>query len=116
MKKERFLIILLAAGLFCLTCDVLADWTPAKRLTWTSADSFNPAIARDSQDAIHVVWDDSKSGNAEVYYRKSTDGGVSWNPVQRLTWTTGWSYRPAIAVDSNDVIHVVWDDSTWDGD
>jgi len=112
MRKERFLTLLLTAGLFCLTCDVLADWSPTKRLTWTSADSFNPAIAKDSYGTIHVVWDDSTAGNAEIYYRKTTDGGTTWSPVQRLTWTTGWSYRPAIAIDSNDAVHVVWDDGT----
>ena len=109
---KRSVLIIVALGLLLFAQAAQADWSPAKRLTWTSADSFNPAIARDSQDAIHVVWDDSTPGNQEIYYRRSTDGGVTWNPVQRLTWTTGWSYRPAIAIDSSDVIHVVWDDGT----
>src|SRR4030042_2465881 len=37
---------------------------------------------------------------------------AGWNPVQRLTWSTGEAGFPAIAVDSTSTVHVVWEDST----
>jgi BNR repeat-containing family member len=86
-----------------------ADWGPVQRLTWTSGDSFSPATAVDSKNAVHVVWSDYTPGNAEIYYKKSGDGGASWGSTKRLTWTSGDCYEPAIAIDSNDTIHVVWD-------
>ena len=86
-----------------------ATWTPAKRLTWNSGYSFDPAIVVDSSDNIHVVWFDNTPGNWEIYYMKSTNSGVSWT-TKRLTWTSGSSYHPAIAVDSSDFIYVVWSD------
>jgi hypothetical protein len=37
---------------------------------------------------------------------------ADWNPAQRLTWTTGYSYAPAIATGSSNAVHVVWHDDT----
>jgi len=36
----------------------------------------------------------------------------TWDPAVRITWNSGGSYRPAIAIDSSSNIHVVWDDDT----
>jgi hypothetical protein len=111
-RNKRCPSVLLAAGLFCLVPDVLADWSAARRLTWTAGDSRFPAIAMDSSDTIHVVWEDDTPGNWEIYYKKSTDNGTSWSAARRLTWTLGDSHRPAMAIDSSDIIHVFWDDDT----
>ncbi len=37
--------------------------------------------------------------------------GATWT-TQRLTWNSGNSYKPTIAVDSSNHIHVVWHDDT----
>jgi len=112
MRKERFLITLLSAGLFYSASDVLADWSPAKRLTWNSGYSSEPAIAIDSSKMIHFVWRDDTSSKDEIYYKRSPDGGTTWSPSKRLTWTPNWSYYPAIAVDLSSSIHVVWQEYT----
>jgi hypothetical protein len=112
MKNKLFLFILLTTGLLSLVSDALADWSAAKRLTWTSGDSCIPAMAADSGSAVHVAWYDGTAGNAEIYYRKSDDGGSTWSASQRLTWTSGESQFPDIATDSGNAIHVVWSDDT----
>jgi hypothetical protein len=89
-----------------------ASWSAAQRLNWTSSSSYYPAIAIDLTNTIHVVWQDYPSGNQEIYYKRSTDGGTIWSAVKRLTWTSGQSYYPAIAIDSGSTIHVVWSDNT----
>jgi hypothetical protein len=106
MKPMR--LIILGLGLLFLAQAAQADWSPAQRLTWTSGDSFSPATAVDSKNAVHVVWSDYTPGNAEIYYKKSGDGGTSWGSTKRLTWTSGDCYEPAIAIDSDDAIHIVW--------
>jgi len=111
MRKKLYFLFLLA-GLFWLTTDALADWSAAKRLTWTSGESHLPAIAIDSGNAIHVVWYDNTPDNYEIYYKQSENGGTTWSAAKRLTWTSGLSSDPALAVDSGDVIHVVWQDDT----
>jgi hypothetical protein len=88
------------------------SWSASRRLTWTSGNSYRPAIGTDSGNTVHVVWEDYTPENFEIYYRRSTDGGTTWGPAKRLTWTSGWSEYPAIAVDSSDHVHVVWEDYT----
>jgi hypothetical protein len=55
-----------------------------------------------------VVWQDDTPGNNEVFYKKSTNGGMAWSGAKRLTWNSGDSEFPAAATDSNDNIHLVW--------
>ena len=87
-------------------------WTANKRLTWTSGSSEFPAIGVDSSDNLYAVWQDNTPGNSEIYCRKSTDGGTTWITTRRLTFNSGFSYFPDIAVDTSGRIHVVWEDST----
>ena len=88
-----------------------ATWS-TKRLTWNSGCSRRPVIATDSSGNIHVVWYDTTPGNAEIYYKKSQDGGATWSKIKRLTWNSGGSYESARVKDSSGNIHVVWDDNT----
>jgi hypothetical protein len=112
MKREASLAA--AVGLFVLVFaqGAKASWGSVQRLTWTSGDSMSPVIAIGSNNVVHVVWHDNTAGNFEIYYKRSTNGGATWSANQRLTWTSGSSTRPAIAIDSYNVIHVVWEDNT----
>jgi len=87
-------------------------WSTSRRLTWTSTDSWSPCIAVDSSGNPYVVWHEYLLGNAEVYFKKSTDGGATWTTNKRLTWNAGWSVGPDIAVDSSGHLHLVWSDSS----
>jgi hypothetical protein len=111
-EMKRTVLMITAVGLFLFAQTAQAQWTPAKRLTWTSGWSYFPAMAIDSSDHIHIVWNDDTLGNNELHYRRSVDGGATWGAVKRLTWNSGSSYNSAIAIDSNDTIHVVWSDDT----
>jgi Neuraminidase (sialidase) len=107
---KRGIYVVLILGVFFLTQNLESSWT-LKRLTWNSGYSSNPAIVTDSNNYIHVVWDDNTPGNNEIFYKQSTDGGANWSAPKRLSWTAGTSSVPVIAVDSNNHIHVVWSDS-----
>jgi len=87
-----------------------ANWTTSRRLTWTSGWAYSPAIAVTYPGNLHVVWQDDTPGNSEIYYRRSTDRGATWSTSQRLTWSSGKSECPAIAVDTSGNLHVVWQD------
>ena len=87
-----------------------STWGAPQRITWTSTKSYTPAVAAGSGNAVDVVWEDSMAGNAEIYYKRSTNGGANWSPAKRLTWTTGNSSNSIIGIDSSGVIHVVWYD------
>jgi hypothetical protein len=89
-----------------------ATWTGNMRLTWQADDSQGPVMVVDSSGGLHLVWWDSQPGNAEIFYQKSTNGGAAWTTKTRLTWSSGNSYGPAIAVDYLGNLHVVWYDNT----
>jgi hypothetical protein len=89
-----------------------ATWMTSRRLTWSSYGSYWPAIAVDAYGNVHVVWSSIISWNNEIYYKKSTNGGATWMTSRRLTWNSGYSYSPDMAVDSSGNVHVVWYDNT----
>ena len=86
-------------------------WT-TKRLTYTIGNSVFSDVAVDSSNHVHIVWGDPSSGNFEIFYRKSTDGGQTWDSAKKLTWNAGDSNFAALAVNSSSGIHVVWYDDT----
>ena len=85
-------------------------WSLLTRLTWNNGLSFSPCIAVDSNSRIHVAWYDSTSGDEEIYYKRSTDGGSTWSGLVRITWMSGWASPPHIAADTGSGIHLVWAD------
>lgn len=87
-------------------------WSALQRLTWNSGDSGAPVLAVDSSNNIHLVWEDQTPGCCEVFYKLSTNAGTSWSGIQRLTWNSGWSEVPFVAVDSTGYIQVLWHDNT----
>ena len=111
MRPIKWTPAILAMGLFFLASAAQADWQPAKRLTWTSGNCFFPRIAADSSGHLHLVWFTGESGDENVFYKKSTNAGTSWSARTRLSYSSGLSQDPDIAVDSSDALHVVWFDS-----
>jgi hypothetical protein len=70
-----------------LDCQPLKwDWEGGfdENLSNTSGFSREPDIAVDRNGRVHVVWVDNTRGKWEIYYRKSTDGGLSWSPSRIL--------------------------------
>ena len=85
-------------------------WSGRTRITSNSGNSYLPSAAADSANKIHLVWQDSSPGNDEILYKSSTDGGVTWSSLTRLTWSTGCTIDPVVAADSGTGIHVVYSD------
>ncbi len=84
-------------------------WGPDIRLTFDLAHSEGPSVAV-TNSLVHVVWLDTRDGNLEIYYKRSQDAGMNWEPDFRLTYNNAYSEYPSIAVsDSN--VHVVWLDT-----
>jgi hypothetical protein len=84
-------------------------WGPDIRLTYDQNTSLHPAIAV-LGTYIHIVWEDDRSGNYEIYYKQSTDRGTTWQPDTRITDAPYESFVPSIAV-SGSYIHIAWQDN-----
>jgi hypothetical protein len=110
---KKYVLILIIIGGFSLVQPLGAQtWTVEKRLTSNSGFSSVPTICTDSNNYIHTVWEDDTPGNFEIYYKRSMDGGVTWGSTMRITWNPLYSFNPKITRDSDNHIHVVWDDLT----
>ncbi|TRZ72141.1 MAG: exo-alpha-sialidase, partial [Bacteroidetes bacterium] len=93
---------------------VHAQWAPDVRLT-NDPFSSNISVSNShciaaSNDTLHVVWYDNRDGNFEIYYKRSTDGGATWESDTRMTTNSFLSYDPCIVL-SGPVLHLFWGDS-----
>jgi len=78
-------------------------------LTSDTSYSYSPTVASDGPK-VHVVWRGGRDGNDEIYYKRSTDSGETWEPETRLTVNTSQSRRPSVAPGGG-AVHVVWTES-----
>jgi hypothetical protein len=85
------------------------NWSENFRLTNNPAFSRLPSVAV-SGSFVHVVWDDTRDGNYEIYYKRSTDAGISWGADTRITNSNDNSWYPSLSV-SDSFVHVVWSQS-----
>ena len=85
---------------------------------WNDGSSYDPAIAVDSSDKVHAVWEDITYGvwgfDTEIMYATYT-AAAGWSNATLISdgyngsyWNDGHSYNPEIAVDSSDQVHLVW--------
>ena len=82
---------------------------------FTNIGQFYPSIAVDSEDTIHVVWEDVRNQGTywmDVYYSKSTDGGQSFLPNVRVNNDTSDKAQvaPVITTNENLDVLVAWAD------
>ncbi|MBN2434899.1 MAG: exo-alpha-sialidase [Spirochaetes bacterium] len=85
-------------------------WSNILRMSYTPGGSLYPAAAVWGE-SIHVVWSNyTQNGlNFEIWYKKSADNGDTWTSAKRITYNSGKSSTPSIAIyESN--IHIAWQD------
>jgi hypothetical protein len=90
------------------------NWGADTRLTNDPASNYFPSLAV-SGSTVHIILLDYRDGsNGEIYYKRSTDGGVNWGADTRLTNDPAVSNIPSVSV-SGQIVHVVWEDRRIDG-
>jgi len=106
---------LLTAILCALLCASISwaqvAWEPEVRLTEDPMRSDSPSICAGANGSLHLAWWDARVGNAEIYYKRSTNGGSSFSSDVNLTSGPEPSYYlvfPFICCDLSGRIHVVW--------
>lgn len=83
-----------------------------KNISSNSDYSFTPQLAVDAAGNIYAVWEDDTNSNSNILFSRSTDGGTTFSAPVSLSHTSGFSFSPRIAVDSNGGINVVWEDDS----
>jgi hypothetical protein len=93
-----------------------APWATPENISNTSRESLYPDSVVDSQDNVHVVWNDFTGSSAfgNIYY--ANWNGSSWSSPINISDTDGVDgVNPvAIVVDSSDSLHVFWNDRSVD--
>ena len=85
------------------------DWSIQTKITDPNSDQINPAIAIDNLGKVYIAWEDDPNGNKDIYIASSTNNFVS-KTTSRITSNTYDQTTPAIAIDSDDTVYVVWTD------
>lgn len=88
-------------------------WSDDIRLTDDPADSlvtynFAHSVAAVGS-TVHAVWYDTRDGTSQIYYKRSLDGGTTWEPDHRLVNDATVREHPAIAA-AGDAVYVAWQD------
>lgn len=79
-------------------------------LSSTSGQNQNPQIAV-SGSSVYVIWNNATSGNSDIFFAKSTDGGSTFGSTVNLSNNSALSTNQKIAVSGSNV-YVVWQDTS----
>jgi hypothetical protein len=94
-----------------LKAKIGGTWTSSERVSVGSPNglygiSTYPSIELYASD-IHVVWEDFRTGDFEIFYRKFSGG---WGSPTNLSGTLTESHAPVITVTNSGNIYLVWQD------
>ena len=111
MKQLTIILTLLILS----STQLFAQWQPEVQLTNNTAPSDNTAAFDNtlkksiavSGNTVHIIWCDRSDEIWQIYYKRSTNGGVTWQAVQRLTNTVVSTFEPVISV-SGEIVNVFW--------
>jgi len=99
-----------------------STWTAGERVESSAAGLFDalfPSMAVKGSE-LHLVWQDERSGGHDIFYRRSGDGGVSWDMeefrLDRDASGSSHSYRPQVRRFDDGHVIAFWEDYRYDGD
>ena len=85
-----------------------ATWSAPIQITTNTSSDYAPSITQAADGTLWVLWYSYRSGNADIWYKTSSDGGATWSAATQLTTDTGSDYEPAIAQAADGKLWVVW--------
>jgi Neuraminidase (sialidase) len=84
-----------------------SGWGPDQRLVFMQGGGWYPRAVC-CGDTIHLVWWQAYIGHDEVFYKRSTDAGWTWEADVLLSVEDSQSsVLPQVAVSGN-IVHVIW--------
>ncbi len=95
-----------------------ATWSAPVQMNDTDVgDQWTAALTVDANDMVHVAWYDGRTGNLNLYYANSADGGRTWSPNLRVTTqetpagSQSLGEYIGLAADRNSAAYLVWTDA-----
>ncbi len=100
-------------------------WSQPLRLTESEATAMRPSVTVVDR-LVHLLWFDRRGAKRDwdwdIYYRRSTDCGQTWEREVRLTHTPTHARHPLVAADEQGRVCCLWEDGSffdgtrWGGD
>jgi hypothetical protein len=93
------------------------NWSPVVHINDRGQSYMNEIVV--FENTIHVLYEDTGSsdgvcpGCADIFYRRSMDGGLNWDAPVSLLPTRIGTARPHLSVDRNGTLYASWDEG-WD--
>ena len=85
-----------------------SSWSASQNISNSTGDKYRTDLSADNS-GVYVVWmKNVATGNDEIFFRRSLDGGSSWEAIMNLSNTSNYSMYPAIVVDSGGGLNCVW--------
>jgi len=107
MKKIIFLYVIAFSTMLIEDC--FSQWQPDTRLTNATGFSTNSDLAS-SGNFLHAVWQDTRDGNGEIFYKRSTNEGETWETDIQLTNLPTSKALPSISAIGS-YVHIAWQDN-----
>jgi hypothetical protein len=85
-----------------------ATWSSAVQFTSDAGSDAWPAITQASDGQLWVVWTSGRSGNSDLWYRTSSNGGATWSADTQLTTDPNADWAPAIFQSADGNLWVAW--------
>ncbi len=90
------------------SCIVRGACSAVQTLVGAPTDEFHPKLAC-SGSTVLVSWEDTRRGNLDIFYRRSTDGGHMFGPLQGLVSSSTDERDLALVMDGTTVL-AAWED------
>ena len=87
-------------------------WSAEQQLVFVPGAGVarNPSLTATRSGRLHLVWRDTRDGNAEVYYKQFVPG-VGWDAVDtRVTVQASTQFEAQVDADPMDNVYIAWTD------
>ncbi len=91
-----------------ISSDGGATWTADTQLTTDGNTDYYPAVTQTADGTLWAVWSSYRSGNADLWYKTSSDGGATWSIETQLITDGNTDYYPAVTQAADGTLWVVW--------
>lgn len=87
------------------------SWSAESQLTTDPDDDRRSSIFQAVNGTIWIVWQSRRTGNTDLFYKTTSDGGSSWSAETPLTTNPNDDKNPSSVQAADGTIWVVWTSS-----
>lgn len=73
-----------------------------------SGTAHFPALAVDTDDRVHVAWEDTRAGQSQIFYAHSDDEAASFSAAVNLSRSMVPARSVSLAIGPDDAVYATW--------